>query len=452
MLNFLLNHSPLLYFVQSLWRDEAFSILVAEKPLSAIIGKVGLEPPLYYFLLHFWIKLFGESEIAARSLSLLGLSLATIVIIVWAEKLFKKHWLSWFLPLLFFFNPMLLYYGFEIRAYSWYLFFALLSMYGYLEKKWLWFILGGVLGFYTHSYLIFVLVPIGLHWLVTGELTKLRHFKTFTNNPFVQSALVITVLIAPWFKVVASEMTKLRQSWYFPVDFLTIKSALGNMFLGYEGTPWYLWSYTSLLSLVLLGFFVYAMKQISTRKRNLFFLLVALVPLAAVIGVSFFKPLFVNRYLLPVTAAEVFLLALALEAIRNKTIQGLLALTFIAFELGFNFWYPSQHPKVDTRTTMREVNTLKSSADLIYAESPLVFFETLYYSGNRQQVFLYNPRGGIFPWYVGDTVFSPAQMADELPNYPQRAFIVRENGSFDVAYRAPLSRNASLKTKNKKSL
>ena len=88
MLNFLLNHSPLLYFTQSFWRDEVFSVLVAQQPISSYFTKLSFEPPLYYLLLHGWIKLWGTSEIAARSLSLVGLMLATIVVIHWAEKLF----------------------------------------------------------------------------------------------------------------------------------------------------------------------------------------------------------------------------------------------------------------------------------------------------------------------------------------------------------------------------
>src|SRR5260221_3193123 len=129
MIQFLLRHTSLLYLTQSLWRDEAFSILSAEKSLSFLLPKLGFEPPVYYMLLHFWIKIFGRSELSTRGLSLLGFTLATIVVIHWGEKLFKKHWLSWFLPLFFFLNPMLLYYAFEVRTYGWDMFFATLSRY-----------------------------------------------------------------------------------------------------------------------------------------------------------------------------------------------------------------------------------------------------------------------------------------------------------------------------------
>src|SRR3989339_1642966 len=96
-LNFLFTHTPLFYFIQSFWRDEAYSVLLAGQPLSVIIQKSSIEPPVYYVLLHFWIQLFGTSEIATRSLSLLGFMLATIVVIEWADKLFGRSWLSKFM-------------------------------------------------------------------------------------------------------------------------------------------------------------------------------------------------------------------------------------------------------------------------------------------------------------------------------------------------------------------
>src|SRR4030042_5796113 len=136
MIQFLLQHTPLLYFTQSVWRDEAFSVLMALRPVSFIVSHGSFEPPFYYLLLHFWIKLFGQSEIALRSLSLVAFAGATGIVLSWSEKLFRKHWLSWWLPLFFFFNPMLLYYGMEGRTYGWDILFATLSLLAYPQRKW----------------------------------------------------------------------------------------------------------------------------------------------------------------------------------------------------------------------------------------------------------------------------------------------------------------------------
>src|SRR6266852_3049327 len=56
---------------ESLWLDEAYSIFTSRLPLSAIVQEISedVHPPLYYFLLHYWMKAFGESEFSARLLS-----------------------------------------------------------------------------------------------------------------------------------------------------------------------------------------------------------------------------------------------------------------------------------------------------------------------------------------------------------------------------------------------
>ncbi len=443
MLEWLLTHSPLLYFTQSLWRDEAFSILASQKPLAWIVSNLSFEPPVYYTMLHFWIKLFGQSEIAARSLSLLGFSLATIVVIRWAEKLFPKHWLRWFLPLFFFLNPMLLYYAFEVRTYGWYTFFAVLSFFAYSQKRWRLLIAANVLGFYTHTYMLIVPFAQLLHWLLVHR-SKLR-IKSIIQDPTIRSFTVTGLLIAPWIVKVAMDLSQLKQSWYFPVNIHLVESVLGNMFLGYEGTPWYFWTYTKWLSVILLFFFVIALRDKRNRERNSFFVIAAIAPLVLVVGVSFLKPLFVNRYLIAVTVAEVFLLCFAISAIKNSFVQKLTAFGFLLFVIIFNLWYPKEHPKLDIRKTINEVTMLKDKQDLILVDNPLAFFETIYYAKDQAQVFLYNPNNSPFPWYVGGSIVSSSQMTNTFPEYPVRAFLVHADGTYTLVYQTPLANHNGIK-------
>lgn len=433
MLNWFIQHSPLFYLTQSLWRDEVFSILVAERPLSFIFQNLTFEPPFYYTLLHFWIKLFGNGELSTRGLSLLAFVLATVVVIYWAEKLYPKHWLSWYLPLFFFLNPMLLYYAFEVRTYGWYIFFATVSMYTYLTKKWRWYIAVTTLGFYTHAYMIVVPFVEGIHYIMTHTSLLKRPKMVFRDRTFL-SMLAVGVLIAPWLIRVAQESSRLKSSWYFPVDLHLVKSVLGNMFIGYEGTPWYMWEYTKILSIILFIIFLFSLIPKLTRKTNSFFFLMVFVPLALVIGISFIKPLFVNRYLIAVSIAQVFLVVAAIAAVKHSLIQTTLAAAALVFILWINWWYPTKHPKLDMRATVRQINLLMESKDYLYAENPLIFFESIYYSRDRSRVFLYNPSHGAFPWYVGSAIVFDSQMIDRLPIYPNRAFLVHADGTFDIVY------------------
>jgi len=59
---------------EGLWIDEAFSVWLARRPLAEMlrwVATVDHHPPLYYALLHGWIRLFGDGEASARSLSAL---------------------------------------------------------------------------------------------------------------------------------------------------------------------------------------------------------------------------------------------------------------------------------------------------------------------------------------------------------------------------------------------
>ena len=437
-LNFLFTKTPLFYFVQSFWRDEAFSVIFAQLPLSTIIAKCSMEPPLFYTLLHFWVKIFGTSEIAARSLSLVGFTLAGIVVIEWADKLFKSHWLAKFMPLFFFLNPMLLYYAFEVRAYGWYIFFSVLSFYAYDAKNWRLYALAVSLGIYTHLYLGIIPFVHFIHYAYQNKVWRIwkTPLKIF-NDPMIRSLGIIGILFIPWAIRLSFELQKFKQSWYFPVNFNLIKSVLGNMFLGYEGTPWYMWGWTQILSVFLFLFFCVALIPKQSRKQTIPLFLMIFIPLLIVIGISFMKPLFVNRYLIPVSVAEVLLISFTIQAVPNKIVQKIFAGFILSCIILFNCWYPTQHAKLNIRKTFQEVNTIKNPEDVIVASDAIMFMETLYYAKNRNGVRLYNPYNQPFPWYIGDAIYSSSYQLSSLPLYPRRAFFIENDGTYTIRYALP---------------
>ncbi|MDO8452030.1 MAG: hypothetical protein Q7S76_04145 [bacterium] len=430
LLNFILHHTPILYLTQSVWRDEAFSILLSQKPLWETLPKLTFEPPLYYILLHFWIKIFGSSEIAVRSLSLLGFSLSILLVILWSEKRFRNHWLSWYVPLFFFLNPMLLYYAFEVRAYGWYIFFITASSFAYSEKRWKWYAISGILGFYTHVYMGILIGVQTLHHILTERHALMKMFR----DPMIRALGIIGIFTIPWLIRIFFDLTKLRNSWYFPVDAQLVRSVLGNLFVGYEGTPGGYWGYTAILSILFLVLCLVAWRSPHHKNSTRYFILASTLSPLFVIGISLIKPLFVNRYVIFITVSEICVIAFALEQIKPSIVQKLLAGLLLCFVVFINLWYPSKHPKLPIRATINEIETLKQPTDLIFANSPLIFFETIYYSKNKNSVYLYNPSGSAFPWYVGDIIVSDSQMRDKLSRYPIRSFVVNEDGTYDVRY------------------
>lgn len=70
-----------------LWLDEAQSVAIARLPLSGLVDALRTDgsPPLFYVLLHGWIRLFGTGDVAVRSLSAV-FAVATVPVAVAAAQ------------------------------------------------------------------------------------------------------------------------------------------------------------------------------------------------------------------------------------------------------------------------------------------------------------------------------------------------------------------------------
>src|SRR5438067_1101579 len=114
MLDYLFTKTPLFFLVQSLWRDEAFSYLMAKKNVFEIVSLTAhdFSPPLYYILLHFWIMIWGHSEIALRSLSFIFFwGMLYMVFLYLRNILHIKGRMTFIYLLVVATNPLLIYYA-----------------------------------------------------------------------------------------------------------------------------------------------------------------------------------------------------------------------------------------------------------------------------------------------------------------------------------------------------
>ena len=165
----LFTKTPLLFYVQNLWRDEAFSFVLATKPLFQILSITvsDFNPPLYYVFLRYWMFLFGSTEIALRTLSLLFF-LGTVY---FAYEILKKIFVIPTNRALIYFtficcNPFLLTYAFEARMYMMVTFFVTLSYYALLIDRKKLYIAAITLAFYTHYFSVFIFAAQLISYLV----------------------------------------------------------------------------------------------------------------------------------------------------------------------------------------------------------------------------------------------------------------------------------------------
>ena len=117
---------------QPVWLDEAFSVWMASHPLPDIVSWVRAldqHPPGYYLLLHGWMRVFGESPWAIRSLSLWGGMLAVALGMAVARRVAGTR-LMLLSGVVLAFSPFGVRYAQEARMYAWVLAAVGLSLWG----------------------------------------------------------------------------------------------------------------------------------------------------------------------------------------------------------------------------------------------------------------------------------------------------------------------------------
>ena len=121
---------------QSLWLDEAIEAL-------ALMGKKGpilkyaladFQPPIYHFILKFWTNIFGYSEIALRTPSLI-FSLLSIWFAIKIAREIGNRRSAIITGLLLATNPLHIYYSAEGRTYMLTTFLVTASFYYFLKLK-----------------------------------------------------------------------------------------------------------------------------------------------------------------------------------------------------------------------------------------------------------------------------------------------------------------------------
>ncbi len=133
----------------ALWLDEALTVDIARAPLSQIPQLLRHDgaPPLYYYLLHFWIRIFGQSNLATRSLA--GVIGVINLPVAWLAgyRVGSRWWVTgdvsaeerlerdrkgritaWAVTLLVASSPFVVYYDTEARMYGLVIFLGTLTV------------------------------------------------------------------------------------------------------------------------------------------------------------------------------------------------------------------------------------------------------------------------------------------------------------------------------------
>jgi len=78
---------------ESLWYDEAYSVWSSRMDILSprVLWEWRIEFPVYYWLLHVWMRLFGDGQVAVRSLSAVAGALSVVPMVGWGRRLFGER-------------------------------------------------------------------------------------------------------------------------------------------------------------------------------------------------------------------------------------------------------------------------------------------------------------------------------------------------------------------------
>ena len=199
-----------------LWLDEALTVNISRLPLSKIPHALRHDgsPPLYYFLLHGWMTVFGSGDVAVRALSA-TFAVATLPLIWLAGLRIGGRKAGVAALVLLASSPFASRFATEARMYS---LLGLLAVAGYLflmrflERP----SLGGALGVavssgllaLTHYWAFYLLLTVALMLLVRG-------WRRHDRVPLLAVAAMAAggVLFLPWLPSFAYQLQHTGTPW-----------------------------------------------------------------------------------------------------------------------------------------------------------------------------------------------------------------------------------------------
>ena len=215
-----------------LWLDEALTVNIARLPLGDIPGALRHDgsPPLYYFLLHGWIRLFGDGDVAVRALSgVLGVAALPLVWV--AGRRLAGRTVAWTAVVLLATSPFGIRFGTEARMYSLVTLLTLLgcvALLSVLESPsprhlaGLAAVTGGLL--LTHYWALYLAVAVAMPLLFLARRGRKAHRARLALLAMAGGSL----LFLPWVPTFLSQLRHTGTPWAEPATFQAMVNAVSE--------------------------------------------------------------------------------------------------------------------------------------------------------------------------------------------------------------------------------
>lgn len=383
---------------QSVWQDEAYSIVLARESLPETIEAQveDSSPPLYYILLHFWIEVLGDSEFGARLLSAVfgvGLVIAALLITTRLFSLEAGLWAGGLLAI----APQAVYYSQEARMYALTPLLALLSVYAChllceepsSKRMGVFIAITGAM-LYTQNYGVFVLAAEVLY-----ILSRRKHNPD--PRPMLSLMGVVGVYL-PWLLVLSRQVAENTTPWIAaPYPRMLFETALHLSFKSWRlpvtGFLKVIWAVgliaVGVLCLLVVRFVIRARRSEDAlmqdrRRAGLLILSYTIVPVMCAFIVSQTKPIYVpGRYDTIVQPGLWILCAVGLTSLPRKWLKGAAAAVLLFALVVSLHSYLATYRKSSDREIANYIAANAGDADLLLFTDLTITPFNYYYPESR---------------------------------------------------------------------
>lgn len=389
-----------------IWYDEAFSVLFSEKGVAQMLygtltptgaGSADIHPLGYYTLVWLWMKLFGESVSSIRLLSVFAGLIVVCLVYLISLELFdvKTAKLAMLISAL---SPFQIHYAQEVRMYVFLALWLALASYTYLcgvkSGNWRWWLAFGfvsALAQYTHNLAAFFLIPLAITPVFKRDWKTLRSV--------LLSSCFALLLYLPWLIQLPAQIAKINQAYW------VTKPGIGSLFtlllvftmntpLPNTWIPPALVLAISIISIAIM--LMIRLKGNALQTNGIWTLYLSFAPPALLFLFSQWKPVYIERALLPSGAFFCIWLAWVLNHSRpiGTELFILSGSIFIAFAVGI---YQHATYKGFPYGPFKEIDSNLSQqirpGDLILHSNKLSILPAIYFDRNLPQTFIADPPG-----------------------------------------------------------
>ncbi|MFQ6001473.1 MAG: glycosyltransferase family 39 protein [Anaerolineae bacterium] len=383
---------------QSLWSDEGVSVALAQRDIATIARDAAhdIHPPLYYYLLHLWVRLFGTSEMAVRSLSVLCGLLLVLFTYRLGIALFDDR-VALVASFLAAISPFQIYYSQETRMYILLALQGAMSLFLFLkfaratkeeDAASLWptvafYTLVITSALYTHyfAFTIFLVanVAYALWLLLTPSARKWR-----ASLLWSLSQLLVILLYLPWLNFAREQL----RTWP------AISQPISLGFLAQEVLRIFSLGLFAQIGPSIFGFLAIALLGLIPKKERdegysiAFVLTYLLLPPLVMYLLSLSRPLYRPKLLLLATPGYLLLLARGVSGVwmeRNRNVVTDILLLFVTLASGFSlhgYFFDPRYARDDYRGLARYITATSKRGDAILLNAPgQIDIFSYYYKG-----------------------------------------------------------------------